>query len=422
MFSLSSNIKSVNKTLILNICSVILLQGISFFTGPIFTRILGAEQYGLYSVFNAWVSVLACVMGFNVSSALVTARYQFKNSYELFKSSVLLFGTIICGAVAVLCICFIRPIAALTGYSYGMVILLLLMAFAKFVIKFAQDSWTYEKKAQMNFFVSAAVSIMSVSLSLLMVFSMSPEIRYLGKIYGYAIPHIIAAVIIWFVIYLKKPAGMNLDYWKYSLTIGFPVIFHSLSQNILTQSDRLMMEYMNITNSSIGIYSVFYGLTAVLGIILSSLNTSWCPFYYDDLENKKWEVLDRKCKNYIELFVVLTCGFILLSREAGYLYAGKEYYEGINVIPILVLAIFFTFMYQFPVNFEFFHKKTNIIAVGTMGAAVSNIILNAIMIPRYGMYGAAMATAISYAFLFLAHCTKSLARRLAPVIIILATL
>ena len=62
-------------------------------------------------------------------------------------------------------------------------------------------------------------------------------------------------------------------------------------------------------------------------------------------------------------------------------------------------------MYQFPVNFEFFHKETRIIAIGTIGAGVANIILNTFMIPIWGMYGAAIATALSYLALFFAHYT-----------------
>lgn len=83
--------------------------------------------------------------------------------------------------------------------------------------------------------------------------------------------------------------------------------------------------------------------------------------------------------------------------------ADSSYWIGIKVIPILTFAVYFTFMYQFPVNFEFFHKKTKIIAIGTVGAGVLNIILNFIMIPLWGMYGAAVATAISYLALFFVH-------------------
>ena len=141
----------------------------------------------------------------------------------------------------------------------------------------------------------------------------------------------------------------------------------------------------------------------MLSTVLGALNNSWCPFYYDDVSEEKWSVLDKKCRNYIELFTVLGIGFLLLSREVSYLIADESYWSGINVIPILSFAVYFTFMYQLPVNFEFFHKKTKIIAIGTVGAGILNIILNAIMIPVWGMYGAAIATALSYLALFFAH-------------------
>ena len=60
-------------------------------------------------------------------------------------------------------------------------------------------------------------------------------------------------------------------------------------------------------------------------------------------------------------------------------------------------------MYQFSVNYEMFRKKTGIIAIGTFGAAILNIILNALFIPVLDMYGAAIATTLSYLGLFIAH-------------------
>ena len=115
----------------------------------------------------------------------------------------------------------------------------------------------------------------------------------------------------------------------------------------------------------------------------------------------------------MELFTILTCGFLLLSREVGYLFAGEEYYDGIGILPVIAISSYFAFMYSFPVNFEFFHKKTSIVAIGTTGCALLNIGLNWLMIPKWGMYGAAIATALSYFALFAAHyiivhCLKGL--------------
>ncbi|MBM6972148.1 oligosaccharide flippase family protein, partial [Mordavella massiliensis] len=386
-----------------NILSTVLIQGINFFTLPIFTRVLGAEQYGIYSVFSSWVMLLVCVMGLGVQSSIGTGKYHFKKEYYSFRSSVLLFGTLFNIILILLVTILIKPVSAFLGYSFLAVEMLLWTAFANFIINFAQNAYIYEKKAGVNFFVSVFLTISTFALSLYLLSVFSGDDLFLSRVFGVGIPYFLLAVIIWFVLFFRKPCSLHKEYCVYSITMGIPIIFHLLSQNILSQSDRVMMQKMHISNLEIGIYSFFYSFVSVLSTILTALNNSWCPFYYDDLDSENWKRLNKKSENYIELFTVLTIGFLLLSREVGYLLSGEEYSSGMNILPILVFAVYFTFMYQFPVNFEFFHRKTNIIAIGTSSSAILNIILNCIMIPIWGMYGAALATTVSYFLLFLAH-------------------
>lgn len=401
--------KNVNNVTVLNIISVFLLQGITFFTAPLFTRLLGKEQYGLLSVYGSWVSILTCIMGFNVASSLATAKYRFDDYYR-YRSSVLLLGTIISGAMVALGIIFRHPIAemmGMRGHETEIAVLMLVAAFSNFVSSFAQNAFIYEKKAHINFLYSVAITVCSTGFALFLVYTGDPSERYFTKILGSVIPVTVAAAVMWCVLFFKRPAAPDRQYWKFALVLGGPLVFHTLSREVLVHSDKLMMQYFNVSDGNIGIYSVFYSLTAVLGTILTALNNSWCPFYYDDLNDRAFDKLKKKCSNYLELFTVLTCGFILLSREVGRLYAGEEYYSGIGVFPILALAIYFTLMYQFPVNYEFFHKKTYIAAIGTAGAALTNIGLNALLIPMDGplggIMGAAIATALSYFALFAVH-------------------
>ena len=380
-----------------------MLQGIAFITTPIFTRLLGTAQYGTYSLFNSWVLILTCLMGLSISSSIGTGLYTFKDKYIQFRNSALLSSTLIC-IIEIAVIILISPVLSkATSFSIGLVLVIAITAFAHYIVNFAQMSFIYEKKAGSNFILSVSVSVISVLFSIFLIYRAGTETRYLGRIYGVAITYFLAAIIVWLLLFLRKPTGINKEYLKYGIIVGFPIVFHSLSQQILGQSDRVMMQMFGIATAEIGIYSLFYTLSSVLSTVLGALNNSWCPFYYDDVSDEKWDVLNKKCRNYIELFTVLGIGFLLLSREVSYLMADESYWSGINIIPILSFAVYFTFMYQFPVNFEFFHKKTKIIAIGTVGAGILNIILNAIMIPMWGMYGAAIATALSYLALFFAH-------------------
>ena len=71
--------------------------------------------------------------------------------------------------------------------------------------------------------------------------------------------------------------------------------------------------------------------------------------------------------------------------------------------PILIVGYYLVFCYSFPVNYEFYLRRTKSIAIGTLSAAVLNIILNLALIPVLGLIGASLATLIAYGMLFLFH-------------------
>lgn len=394
-----------NNQALYNILSTIILSGISFFTIPIFTRILGAENFGLYSVFNSWVVILMCVMGLETRSAAGTARYVFPDEYDGYKASCLFLGTLSSAVILLVGILFRDFFGELLGFPAEIVIVMLLCAFGHYVVEFARSMFIYDKRADRNFVVSVSLSLLTIGLSLVLIwlFDKNGKELYRARVYGASLPYIGAAVILWFCIFKVKPTFYNKRYWSYCLSMGLPLIFHVLANDVLKQSDKVMLQHLGFAGATVGIYSFICTYTGIVQIVLSALNTSWCPFYYDDLNEQAFDRLKVKCRNYLELFTVLICGFLLVCREVCYIFANEEYWAGMNVIPILVVGVYFIFMYQFPVNFEFYNRKTRIIATGTICAAVGNIVLNLLLIPRLGMYGAAFATATAYSLLFVAH-------------------
>ncbi len=395
--------KSINNQALFNILSTAILSGINFLTIPIFTRLLGAEQYGLYSVFHSWVVIIMCFIALECRTGLGTAKYTFGKEYEAYKTSSLILGTTSAIVFIVLSIIFKKQLSHILGYPEGVVVLIFVCAFAFHLVEFAKSAFIYEKKAEKNFILSVSLALLTVVLSLILLKGGIPRERYLSRVYGDVFPYLVIAAIIWITTFVKKPTGYNKEYWKYCFAMGFPIIFHGLSQDILKQSNRIMMQHMGHAGVEVGIYSFFCTFTIIVYVVLTALNTTWCPFYFDDLNEKAFDRLNVKCKNYFELFTVITCGFLLVSREVCYFFSNSEYWSGMNVIPFLVIGIYFIFMYQFPVNFEFYNRKTKIIAIGTFSAAIANIFLNILLIPKWGMYGAAVATAISYGLLFVAH-------------------
>ena len=95
--------------------------------------------------------------------------------------------------------------------------------------------------------------------------------------------------------------------------------------------------------------------------------------------------------------VILVCPEMILILGAGK-YGASAY----CAVPIIASG-YFAFLYTLPAAVEYFHEKTNFIAMGTAGAAVMNIVLNAICIPRFGYVAAAYTTLATYLLYFAVH-------------------
>ncbi|MBP3198975.1 MAG: oligosaccharide flippase family protein [Butyrivibrio sp.] len=398
--------KNENSQVFFNILSTILSSGIAFFTMPLFTRLLGAEQYGLFSVYNSWLLIFTCIMGLNVGAGIGTGYYRFSDNYSKFRNSTLLEGSTISVSMIVILLVLYPLLNKLYPYPFILFLFLLLQSFSQFVINIGSLTWTYEKKASVNLIVSSCTVLLTTGISIVLLLTWnSNEPLYYARVIGAAVPTIIIGLVVWIMLFAISPAGYNAEYWKFSFFFGLPMVFHQLSHQVLAQSDRVMMQMFDINGKEIGVYSFYYSLTAVLTTVLLALNNSWCPFLYDGLKEKDYDKLNRKVCNYVQVFTIIAMVFVMLCREVSMLFANEEYWSGMPLVPILVLVVYLTFIYQFAVNYEFFMAKPKYVAVGTTVAGVLNIILNALLIPRWGMYGAAIATLISYIILAVIHFT-----------------
>ena len=100
---------------------------------------------------------------------------------------------------------------------------------------------------------------------------------------------------------------------------------------------------------------------------------------------------------------VAMIGITLVGPEVIKLLATKPYFEGIMIIPPIVLSNFLIFIYSLYVNIEHYYKKTIFISVNTIIAAISNIVMNYFFIFWWGYVGAAYSTLFSYGITLVVH-------------------
>ena len=114
------------------------------------------------------------------------------------------------------------------------------------------------------------------------------------------------------------------------------------------------------------------------------------------MKEGKQEAMMAKTRNFLELFTILACGFILLAPEVYHIYGGRDYWSSTGIIPLFVASYYFNFLCTFPVNFEYYHKQTKVVAAVTIFSSLLNVALNYLLIKAMGMAGAALATVLSH--------------------------
>jgi O-antigen/teichoic acid export membrane protein len=163
-----------------------------------------------------------------------------------------------------------------------------------------------------------------------------------------------------------------------------------------------MLQQM-IDTSAVGCYSYAWQFANFLFIIFGALNKTWCPFFFDEMKQGKQEAMMDKTRNFLELFTILACGFILLTPEVYHVYARQDFWSGTGVIPLFVASYYLNFLCTFPVNYEYYHKQTKVVAAVTIFSSLLNVGLNYLLIRAMGMLGAALATAVSHGIQLTLH-------------------
>ena len=391
---------SLSTVVVWQTVSKFLLQGIAFFTTPIFTRLLSTNDYGCISIYGTWVSIFALFIGLQTSGSIPMAIVKYENNLNKYLSSIMLLSFFSFLLIFILVFLTRNYLSKILGLDTLLVLMICVQSFFSFVIGFFSTKLIQQKKVKINFFISLLITLLSTFLSLFFLWNLNCE-KYFSKLLGNFIPLVLVGFIL-FNIVIFQGKCIKKEYLIFCLSISIPLIFHGAGDLILGQSDRIMIKKI-IGDNEVGIYSIAANLVSILSIIWASFNSSWVPFYYEYRKNNSYDEIISKSQGYMFTFTIITLGFLMCSPEVFKLMAPITYWKGISYVPFFVLSVYFNFLYSFPVNFEFYAQNTKMIATGTVITALLNIILNYFLIKRYSGFGAVFATVISFSILFIFH-------------------
>lgn len=396
-----SNIKSqkVQKAGISYTLGNYLLRGLGFLTIPIFSRILSPEDYGIYNTYIAYEGILFIFLGLALHSSFKNARLKYGIKFNEYVSSciflciinfilIMIFGNIIC--------------LTISKNKIGYISILILHSFASAILTYFNDYTSIFFEYKKFLLVSFINAIGNIALSVVLIMTIFKKNAYYGRIWGTVIPLVFITFFIIIKFFRKAKPKLKKEYIQYALRYSLPIIPHGISQVILGQFDRIMISSM-VGNSEAGMYSFAYNVYAIVSVTYSSLGTVWSPWFYEYMHAEKIDEIRHASKKYIWGMGIFTAGIMIVSPEIVTIIGTKAYHDAIYLTAPIILGCFFTFLYTLPVQIEYYYEKTKYIALGTICAAILNIILNYIFIPKYGYQAAVYTTAATYILYFIFH-------------------
>ncbi len=399
MYKTMSNNKKALKSAIWYTIGDIIVKGLGFLTTPIFTRILTTFDYGEYSNFVSWISILMPLVTIDLTASISRARFDFPEDMDNFVLSSVLFSNL---ATAIFAICSIFSI----DYLEGWLSIERKYIFAMFIYFLLEPAYSYLQSCfRMQFryktFTEIALASAVLRTGMALLFTVLFDDKLFACIIGYTVPVSIMYGIIYIYIMIKAQK-VKIKYWRYAAKISLPLIPHTLSGNLLSSFDRVAIR--KVCNAeSLAYYSLAYNIAMVVSMVRVAIDKAWTPWLYENLNEKKYGQIKKVSCVYILVFEAAICGFMLLGPEFVLIFGGKAYTEAKYVIPPIMVGLIFQFLYTFYVGIELFAKKTPIISIGTLSAVGINIITNIIFIPRYGYIAAAYTTLFSYLALLIVH-------------------
>jgi len=213
--------------------------------------------------------------------------------------------------------------------------------------------------------------------------------------------------------YLPRLRDFSLPLLKTSLAFGLPLVGLEFLNHILTFGDRFLIQLF-CTPDALGIYSVGYNLASYISnILLVPLSFAVTPVLMEtwtrDGREATRQFLGSSTRYVALVFFPVLAGFIAVRDELLLLLASAKYSEAGMIIPFAVVGVgFFALSNVFNAGL-IIHKRTGKILLHSFIAAVLNILLNLVLIPKFGIIGAAVATVVAYGYFFGAITRSSFA-------------
>ena len=419
--------KLAGQTAIYGLSSII-GRFLNYLLVPLYTYTFATGEYGVVSYFWAYIPFFLVLLTYGTETALFRFARDKNENFNKVYSSILTSLLVTTTLFIVLILSFVKPLSNLIQYpnhSEYIIWSAIIISFDVLVsIPFAR--LRVEGKAVKFATIKLINILVTIGLNLFFIITLpklsisNPKsiwlIFYSPNIgIGYIFIANLIANVLTFILLL--PQIINIKYQfdikvlKKILIYSSPLLIAGFAGMINETIDRILLKYILTSEvndvyaeSQVGIYSANYKLAILMTLFIQMFRYAAEPFFFENKNESNAKELYAKTTKY---FII--CGLAIFLMVVFYidifkLFIGKDYRQGLNVVPILLLANLFLGIFY---NFSIWYKLTDMTKYGAYLAvfgAVITVLLNILLIPHLGYTGSAWATFICYLSMMLLSC------------------
>lgn len=383
--------------------SNVLMQAVPVLLIPVLTRHLTPADYGTQAVFLVLAAALLPLVGLNVHSA-IARRYFDRDEIDLpgyvFTALVLVVGASL--MVAALLSLGGEHVAALSGVPANWLWAALVVATSQVVTLTLLGLLQAQGRAAHYGFMQVGRTTTIALGTCGLVIGLGLDWR--GPVLAQAATA--AGFMLLSLGLLQRGAWVaprfNGEHVRHALVYGLPLVPHVLSGVLMHNVDRLfVLHHAGIEQT--GLYTLGSQVGAVIGLLEDSFNRAYQPWLYAQLKRDDAEARRHIVRFTYGYFAVLASIAVLLGAMAPWILSlvVPVHFQDAHVFVVwIALGYAFGGMYKMMSGYLFFAGRTGRLASITVTAAVTNLGLNFVLVPRHGAMGAAYAACLSFLLSF----------------------
>ena len=365
---------------------------IGFFLFPIYTRVLSQEAFGTQDLVLTAVTITSYFLILGLDSGTARNYYDAETASDRQKivSTYLFFELLISLPVSIALIIFSEPICVLLFRDSGLASYFrLAMASLPFTliagVTLLVMRLTFRSKA-FAFTTATGVLIQAVASIYLVVIL---QMGVMGIFWASMLASVFRAVLGMGLTYKNFGLSFSMSWLKHMLSFGLPLVPASISLWIMNYSNRYFLVRLGTLND-IGLLSVGSRVASIVIFVVTAFRTAWGPFAYslvkdEDMARKTYS---RALTYFLLVTLIAAASLSVFAREVILVLATPIYESSASIVPLLACsAIAWGGVIIVGIGYGI-AKKSYHTTIATILAALVNIGLNFLLIPRWNIFGA----------------------------------